>query len=577
MKRFFITSATILALVAFLTNSAVSGPSVDARKTASEQFSTAYPQVQLYHTGTQITHIYGHVFGTGSSPEDAAEQFRQQYAPILGVDPSELHPTSFVISSGNTQGVMYENGRYKFTLVYYSQYKDGIPVYKADLRLLVRNEAGYPLVLASSAIKDLGDFSVDASKASIDPRSAQATFAIKNPQYIKFGEPRQVIWAGTDEAVTPAFGIEFMADDGNDPTVLRDRVIIDPITAEIIYQESMVTDVNVTGQVTGLGTQGFLAEQCGSEISRPLPYATASIIGGNSAYADSNGNFTITNSGSTAVTVWSRVKGHWFIANNQQGASDSLAMSVTPPGPANFVHNAANTEYKRAEVNAYLHANIVRDFTLHYNPTYPTIYSQTNFPLHCNDNTGYCPGNAWYDGISLTFCLASSPYPNTAFSTVVHHEYGHHLVECAGSGQDQYGEGMGDVMGLLITDDPGTGYGFFGSCSEPLRSADNTLQYPCSGEVHACAPLMSGCVWSIRNQLIVSNPTTYMNILANLAINAMLVHTGGTITPQIAIDYLTLDDDDGNIDNGTPHHSEICTGFSAHNMDCPALILMTFS
>ncbi|HBC47414.1 MAG TPA: hypothetical protein DCZ43_10240, partial [candidate division Zixibacteria bacterium] len=70
MKRFFITSATILALVAFLTNSAVSGPSVDARKTASEQFSTAYPQVQLYHTGTQITHIYGHVFGTGSSPED---------------------------------------------------------------------------------------------------------------------------------------------------------------------------------------------------------------------------------------------------------------------------------------------------------------------------------------------------------------------------------------------------------------------------------------------------------------------------------------------------------------------------
>jgi len=199
------------------------------------------------------------------------------------------------------------------------------------------------------------------------------------------------------------------------------------------------------------------------------------------------------------------------------------------------------------------------------------------FPVYVNDNTGYCPGNAWYDGYSLTFCRAGSGYPNTAFSTVIHHEYGHHLVEKAGSGQGQYGEGMGDVMGQLITDNPDAAVGFYGDCVTPLRTGDNTMQSPCNDEIHTCGQLLSGCVWSTRNALQASNPTTYRDIISDLAINAMLLHTGDSIEPSITVDYLTLDDNDGNINNGTPHFSEICTGFGAHNMDCPALSLVTFS
>ena len=54
-------------------------------------------------------------------------------------------------------------GTYKFTLVYYSQYRDSIPVFRADLRLLVRNEEGFPLVLAKSALRPLGAFQVPAN------------------------------------------------------------------------------------------------------------------------------------------------------------------------------------------------------------------------------------------------------------------------------------------------------------------------------------------------------------------------------------------------------------------------------
>ena len=58
------------------------------------------------------------------------------------------------------QPVMYERdtGRYKFTAVCYSQSKDGIPVFGSRLIFLVRNEGGYPLVLVSSDLRNLGGF-----------------------------------------------------------------------------------------------------------------------------------------------------------------------------------------------------------------------------------------------------------------------------------------------------------------------------------------------------------------------------------------------------------------------------------
>jgi len=49
------------------------------------------------------------------------------------------------------------------------------------------------------------------------------------------------------------------------------------------------------------------------------------------------------------------------------------------------------------EVNAYVQANVVRDFVLSSNPSYPVIASQQDFPVYVNRADDYCPGNAWYD------------------------------------------------------------------------------------------------------------------------------------------------------------------------------------
>src|SRR6185295_2611266 len=104
-------------------------------------------------------------------------------------------------------------------------------------------------------------------------------------------------------------------------------------------------------------------------------------------------------------------------------------------------HNQPNTNAThRSAVNAYIQANVVRDFALLYLPTYPVIANQTEWPVNVNVS-GTC--NAFYDGGSINFYAAGGGCPSTAYGDVVHHEYGHHLVSVAGSGQGQYGEGMG--------------------------------------------------------------------------------------------------------------------------------------
>jgi hypothetical protein len=524
-------------------------------------------QVSAYKRRGRIKRLYGQAFSFGANPEGSAESFLQANIGLFGVDMADL-------TDRYLQPVMYERdtGKYKFTAVCYSQSKDGIPVFSSRLILLVRNEVEYPLVLVSNDLRNLGGF-----KPQMGPDRGNSNAGIANarsvsPSLVNFTQPEIVIWAGVDDIIVePVLAYSFIGDNGTPPGDVSPEkylFITDATTGEILYIENLIIFVDVQGKVQGKATQGKAAASCELELPEAMPWARVN-IGATVAYADASGDFVIPNPGSSPVTVESRLWGRWFKVNNQAGPSSVLSQTVTPPGPANFMHNNPNTsEHVRAEVNGYLQANVVRDFTLVYNPSYPGL-QQSEFPVNVNISA-YC--NAYYDGSSINFFILGGGCDNTAFSSVVHHEYGHHLVAMAGSGQGAYGEGMGDVMPVLILDDPGLAYGFFlNDCSTPLRNANNTMQYPCFGEIHYCGQLLSGCVWSTRNVLSMTNPSTYRDIISNLAVNAMLLHTGTEIEPSITIDYLTLDDDNGNINDGTPHYYEICVGFGAHNMDCPAI------
>ncbi len=545
-------------------------------RTAFEQLKGQYPGAQISLENGRVSRVYGRSFGNGASPEDAADIFVRNFSPVLSADYNDLARGSLLKDGRDTQPVMYnrETGEYKFTLVYYRQIRDGIPVFRGEARVLVKNEPDYPVVLVSSALRSLNDFKPD--KSGIDFNRALFSARDEVPALTDFTEPEVVIWAGyNDRDARPRTAIQVT---GYNDKPERWLFVIDAVSGEILFQEDQIEFEDVTGQVRGMVTQGIGAEQCESESPEPFPYARVN-IGSTITYTDINGNFTIPYSGTGQVILESRSWGQWFRVYNYGGTDVVLPDTVNTPGPADFMHNQANTsELIRAQANAYVESNVVRDMVVAQNPSYPGM-SVTSFPVYVNRTDGYCPGNAWYDpgDESINFCRIGSGYPNTAWGSVLHHEYGHHLVNMAGSGQDQYGEGMGDCIAVTIADDPRLGLGFYGNCTTPLRNADNTMQYPCSDEAHTCAPLLAGCIWDTRSELLAAGYPDYLDIIQNLTVNSILLHTGSLTTPQITIDFLTLDDDDANLENGTPHWSQICAGFGAHNMDCPAMIPILFS
>jgi hypothetical protein len=559
-----------------------------ASSAAVDRLLQASPGVQLRFDGDRLTRVFGAPLAGGRSPEASADAFVHAHSDVFGISPDELVPGN-TFNGQYTQPVMYEpeTGTYKFTLVYYSQYTGGLPVFRGGLRLLVKNEAGYPVVWAGSSLRTLGTFNVPAGAAtSVAEGAAHAMATREAPGLVNFTPAEVAVWAGEDNLdVSPSVAITFVADNGlaATPDYQKFLFIADAATGRILYKEDQIVHTDVTGNVQGMATDRDppKADACNPENSLAMKWARVS-IGSTVAYTDGDGNFTIPNAGETPVAVSSPIAGRYFVVQNQGGANTVLTITVTPPGPAYFLHNEMNSiEFNRAEVNGYVQANVVRDWLLAINPTYPTINNQLNFTVNVNLNQT-C--NAFYDGSSINFYRLGGGCNNTAFSGVVHHEYGHHIVQVAGSGQGEYGEGMGDCMGVLISDTSKCAVGFnTSSCTNGIRDANNNCQYSasscssCGSEIHACGQLISGCVWSTRNALAANYPTTYLQILSNLTVNSVLLHTGTAINADIAVDFLTLDDDDGNIGNGTPHYNEICAGFGAHGIACPPLALLSFS
>jgi hypothetical protein len=360
--------------------------------------------------------------------------------------------------------------------------------------------------------------------------------------------------------------------------------VADAETGDILHVESNV-HFDVAGTVKGKVITGSESAECGAQGTVALPYANVTSPSGN-AVADVAGAFTITQTGSTAFNVTSNVSGKYFVIDDA-GTSDSISLRVTPPGPANFLHqdNQVPAEKVLAQLNAYKDVNDLRDLLLASVPSYPVISTQTSFKVNVNVNdTQTCArtGGAWYDGDiipnTINFCPRDSEHANTAFRSIIHHEYGHHIVESAGSGQAEYGEGMADTIAMLFAKDPRIGVGFYlNQCGTPLRHADTTCQYDannCSscGGYYECGNMLSGIVWDIWKQLDTTVPASSASIIRQLVFSSILLHSGTRIDPSIAVDMLTLDDNDALLENGTPHYSEICAGFAAHGMTCPPIV-----
>ena len=612
-----------LAALAILCVSPVGAQENVQSEIKMNSFRDAHPQARFHgrqyyedegffeFTGTQNM-IYGTPMSSGLTPQESAWNFYSQIEGIYVQDAGKLVPN--VLESGSVlQGVMWDRDTetHDFFVFRFNQEVAGLPVYRSGVSFLVRNQEaeGFPVVASTNNLKELAKFNAAGIDPNAQPNVTAAMLAnvhelFETPnvridgsqefsvldvkraplKLIETEDASLVLWSGVTNIRVdePELAVEFIATRGtvDDFDNYRRYLVVAAVDdGEILHSETQVHSYDVDGTVSGNGTDGMAALECDPFAAFALPYAEVSISGGQTVFADENGAFNIPSNAGGTVTVNSRLEGLYFDLFDESAGNSTpvISVNVANPGSVDFLHAENPTQFMEANVNCYLHSNIVRDYVLSFEPTFPTIANQTGFDINTNINSS-C--NAFYNGSSVNFFRNSGQCNNTAIPDVIYHEYGHHLVAVTGNGQGQMGEGSSDTIGVLIEDDPDLAPGFFESdCNNGIRNANNFRSYPCNGQIHDCGQLISGCVWDTMNEIRAIDPDNAREITSGLFIG-MLIARGqmfpgnDIIGPEITIIFLELDDDDGNIGNGTPHYTQIATAFNEHNMMAPELDLI---
>ncbi len=338
---------------------------------------------------------------------------------------------------------------------------------------------------------------------------------------------------------------------------------IDAQDGSVLASAATVHEFEVRGNVRANVTPG-LAPDTGSnpEVALPLRYVDVSSSAG-TVRTDAQGNFVFPGvNSSLSVTV--RFAGAFNNVQNVAGAGYSLTQTIPANQDNALTMNPSSSAQVTAQGNAFQNVNLLRDFVRSINP----LDSTADFVMTANVNLNQAC-NAYFDGNTTNYFLPGSGCVNTAYSTVVGHENGHWLNVRYGTGNggDGMGEGNADVWAMYLFDDPIVGLNFCGSnCS--IRSGLNTRMFcgdtspQCYGEVHADGEPWMGAAWKIRARLNTSLGNAMGDLTANtLFLGWMNAFNQGAIRSIIEAQWLVLDDDDGDINDGSPHYADIDAAF----------------
>lgn len=185
--------------------------------------------------------------------------------------------------------------------------------------------------------------------------------------------------------------------------------------------------------------------------------------------------------------------------------------------------------------------------------------------------------NAFYNGQSINFFRAGNGCANTALiNDVVYHEWGHALDNNLGITTTPNGivdgafsEGIGDIVGFLMTGNEIIGPGFRLNVVSPgVRNVNNTRMHPPANaqeaEVHEAGKIIGGAFWRVRSSLVALYGPKEGNRKT-----ADLLYKHLTMTDRYTESYqsvLRLDDDDNNPATRSPNYCSINKAFAAHNL-----------
>jgi len=469
----------------------------------------------------------------------------------------------------------------KFTVRFLQEW-DGVSVDGARLNVLMDTE-GRLLSVHSTSLTDLEGLSVTPTydEDSARSRAARAFSEEAQLEATRIGGAKLVIAQdrrGGARRARLAWSVEAIWQMEDTLPVGR-TFFLDAITGGVIESRNLVHELDVTGTVVTLATPGTYPDAASNPATQmPAAYARVTSSAG-TTYTDADGNFSFAGV-TTPLDVTVDYTGLYNDVNNGAGSEHSVTQTAQPGQANTVVMNPSPTEYVTSQANAFVHCNKVREYVRAVVPGDDTA----DFVMTANVNqTSTC--NAFFNGNSTNYYRAGGGCVNTGYSTVVSHEVGHWLnvLYGTGNGNDGMGEGNADVWAMYINDEALVGEDFCGSGCH-VRNGENTNQFcgdccgGCYGGVHADGEVWMGAAWKIRRNLNTTwGDDTGDAIADGLFMGWMNSYNQSQIKAIIETQWLTLDDNDGNIDNGTPHYGDIDAAFREQGFPGFELNLISFS
>jgi len=376
-----------------------------------------------------------------------------------------------------------------------------------------------------------------------------------------------------------AWEVDATFDNGEDQPIGR-RYSIDATGRDVLKSENTIHNFDVFGTIRANATPGLTADR---SANPPVPIAmprTRITSSAGTVETDRDGNFNITGV-NTPIDLTVDYFGEFTNVNNDTGADYTITFQNVQPNQQNdLLMNPSPSQTLTSQANAQLHINVLRDYIRDTFPTDPTADFRATANVNLSSNC-----NAFFNGSSTNYYTAGGGCNNTAFSTVVAHEMGHWLNQRygTGNGNDGMGEGNADVFAMYCYDDSVVGR-FFTTGGGSVRNGTNTRQFcgdnnpGCYSGVHANGEVWMGAAWKVRENLNASLGNAAGDLAADsLFLGWLNSYNQTQIRSIIETQWLTLDDDDGNINNGTPNYAAIDQGFTAQGFPGFELELITIS
>jgi len=352
---------------------------------------------------------------------------------------------------------------------------------------------------------------------------------------------------------------------------------VDARTGAVVRSESSI-HFDVSGNVTGMSSPGLYPDKASNPpVAQVMKYLRVTSSAG-TVFTDANGDFNFPGVNSPLAVTFQFTSGQRAnVTNSGAGGNYSLTLTlpanqanaVTMNTPANATVTAqANCHLQTARMSDYIHSIIPGD-----------THADFSALGHVNV-AGSC--NAFFNGTSINFYPQAGGCVNTAYSTIVLHEFGHWMNSIYGTnnGSDGMGEGNADVFALYAYDTAIVGQDFCGNnCN--IRSGNNNRMFcgdanpNCHGGVHNSGEVWMGAAWKVRTRLKNTHGTAAGGLIADtLFLGWMNAYNQTQIRSIIETQWVTLDDTNGNINDGTPHFGDIDGGFRQQGfpglvVDCP--------